>query len=361
MRTLLSLMVAGLFTLTLGACDETVTTPEASSARGGQQGPPASVLEVTAVHEGDEFRFELSDDEIPSGWTTLEFDNRTDHTHLVFMNRLSENALETLEEDEGEISREAYMDAVSLPFQEAWDPYFAREIDVGTFFGDLIAALPDWLFTDARVSGGAGLTGARETSRTTLDLDPGTYFIECYVLGEDGIFHTTFGMVEKLEVTEASSGAPEPRPTLDLSISTADGIEFEDAQGRSGIRPGQHTVGITFEDNTVYGHGLGHDVHLIRLDDGTTVEEINGWMDFLDVGADGFYADNGALTSTASNPAPETFLGGVQDIQPPLPETAYLHVQLKPGDYAWVAEVPDPAGKSMLETFTVPFDTGTGN
>lgn len=359
MRKLMSLMITGTFALTLGACDEPVTTADVSAARGGQSGPPGSVVEVTALHEGGGFVFELSEAEIPSGWTTFEFDNRTNHVHLVFVNRLSEAALEALETEEGDVSREAYMDAISFPFQEAWDPYFAREINVGTFFGDLIAALPDWFLTDVRVSGGAGLTGARETSRTTLNLEPGTYFIECYVLDRDGVFHSTVGMVEKLEVTGASSGAPEPRPTLNVAVST-DGIEFEDAQGRSGIRPGQHTVGITFEDNTVYGHGLGHDVHLIRLDDGTTVEEINGWMDYLDVGADGFYADNGALTSTASNPAPQTFLGGVQDIQPPLPETAYFHVQLKPGDYAWVAEVPDAEGKDMLVPFTVPLGADTG-
>lgn len=359
MRKLMSLMIAGTFALTMGACDEPVTTADVSAARGGQPGPPGSVVEATAVHEGGEFLFELSDDEIPSGWTTFEFDNRTNHVHLIFVNRLSEAALEALETEEGDVSREAYMDAISLPFQEAWDPYFAREIDVGTFFGDLIAALPTWFFSEVRVSGGAGLTGARETSRTTLDLEPGTYFIECYVLGDDGVFHSTLGMVEQLEVTGASSGAPEPRPTLNVTVST-DGIDFEDAQGRSGIRPGNHTVGITFEDNTVYGHGLGHDVHLVRLDDGTTVEEVNGWMDYLDVGADGFYADNGALTSTASDPAPQTFLGGVQDIQPPLPETAYFHVQLKPGDYAWVAEVPDAEGKDMLVPFTVPLGTGTG-
>jgi len=32
---------------------------------------------------------------------------------------------------------------------------------------------------------------------------------------------------------------------------------------------------------------------------------------------------------------------------------AYFTVDLSPGNYAWVAEVPDPQGKGMLETFTV--------
>jgi hypothetical protein len=299
--------------------------------------------------------FKLSDEEIQSGWTTLQFNNQTDHTHFIYMNRPGDAALKSLEEEEGEISREAWMNAVNIPFQEAWDPYFSGQNTAGEFFADLGAKLPGWFFTDVRVSGGAGLTSAGETSRTTFDLKPGTYFIECYVLGEDGVFHSTSGMVEKLEVTEASSGAREPKPTLNVSISTDDGIEVDAGHGPPGIRPGQHTVAVTFEDNTLYGHGLGHDVHLIRLDEGTTLNEVGAWMDYLDVGTGGFYADNGALTSTDANPGPQTFLGGVQDIQPPLPETAYFHVRLKPGDYAWVAEVPGPESKDMLNAFTVPF------
>lgn len=37
----------------------------------------------------------------------------------------------------------------------------------------------------------------------------------------------------------------------------------------------------------------------------------------------------------------------------PAGSTAYLTVHLTPGHYAWIAEVPDPAAKGMLKTFTV--------
>jgi hypothetical protein len=36
-------------------------------------------------------------------------------------------------------------------------------------------------------------------------LEPGTYAIECYVKTEDGVFHTTHGMITGLTVTEESS------------------------------------------------------------------------------------------------------------------------------------------------------------
>ena len=33
--------------------------------------------------------------------------------------------------------------------------------------------------------------------------------------------------------------------------------------------------------------------------------------------------------------------------------TVLLHVDPQPGDYAWIAEVPDPASHGMLKTFTI--------
>lgn len=362
MRKLLSLTVAVLVAGMLGACEQQPTTPEnsASTARGGMPGPPGSTFKVTAVHEGDQFRFELSDHEIPSGWTTIEFDNQVEATHFAFLRKATPEFLEGMKNDFGEVSTEAYIEAASIPFQEEFNPYFQGEITFGTFIGNLGPRVPAW-FQQHRPIGGPGLTSGGVTSRTTQFLEPGTYFIECYVLNEEGVFHVTGGMLEKLVVTEESSDAPEPRPTMRISLSTEDGIEIEETQGRSGVRPGQHTVAVTFEDNET---PAGHDLHLIRLDEGTTVEEVNAWMDWPDIGPDGFYNTDEfgpALTSYHGNLGPQTFLGGVQDIQPPLPETAYYHVRLKPGDYAWVAEIANPKARGFLEAFTVPFGTGTGN
>lgn len=323
-----------------------VAAPEGSRGRGRG---PRSVLEIVGTHDHDTggHGFDLSEEEIPSGWTTVVFDNQTDHTHFVYLVRVPD-AEERLATYEGETLLEQYRNAVSLPFQEAWDPYFAGESTVGEFFGALFEALPPWFFGGVVPSGGVGLTAGGKTAMTTMDLEAGTYFAECYVLGEAGVFHTTTGMLGQFEAAERSSRMAEPEPTLEVSVST-DGIEFDGDD----VGPGRHTVGIAFEDNQAYGHGLGHDVHLVRLDAGTSTDDVNEWMDYLDVGGDGFYADRGALTSHHHAVGPETFLGGVQDIFAGLPVTAYSHVTLKPGDYAWVAEVPDPMGNDMLSEFTV--------
>jgi hypothetical protein len=320
----------------------------------------ANVLEIVARHpaHGDDqahYEFVLSAEEIPAGWTTIKLRNQSSSTHFGYIVRVPD--------EQAGLSREEYMDAVSLPFQDAWDPYFSGEIDVGGFFDLLLPALPDWSALNV-ASSGPGFTSGHTTSRMSVYLEPGTYFIECYMMDTEGVFHTTHGMVEKLVVTESHHVSEEPpvQPDVNVTISSAGGIAV-DAES---MQPGPTTFEVIFEDNILYGHGLGHDVHLIRLEDGTTVEEVNDWMNYLDIGADGFYADRGALVSASGQRGPQQFLGGVQSLFPieemgqDFPLSAYFHVDLTPGQYALVAEVPNPMqpdaenpGLSMLQEFSV--------
>ena len=105
------------------------------------------------MHEGeDERRFRLSKKQIPSGWNTIKFVNVDPVSHFIYMNKVKESARDEL----GEVTREAWMNAVNLPFQEAWDPFFACEIDAEAFGEKLGQALPAWYFeggdTDQRRS-----------------------------------------------------------------------------------------------------------------------------------------------------------------------------------------------------------------
>lgn len=127
--------------------------------------------------------------------------------------------------------------------------------------------------------------------------------MECYVKNENNDFHSDLGMIEQIDVTDGDSGAPEPKPTRDVSLSTADGIEVGD-----GLRPGRHTIGVRFKDQNEYDNLQGHDVHLIRLDGGTTAGDVNGWMDWRDL-----------EQLVAAGDEPTTFIGGVQEITACLP------------------------------------------
>jgi len=345
--------------LAVGGLQSAVAQDQVEHAFGFKQ---ANVLEVIARHPPDEdadahYEFVLSDHEIPAGWTTIRQVNDSSATHFVYMIRLPD--------EQAEITLEEYMDAVTMPFQAAWDPYFAGEHDVNEFFGNLIPALPEWFF-DATPSGGPGFLGGNRTGWTTMNLAPGTYILECYIMDADGIFHSAHGMLERLVVTEDQSAVTAPEADLQVSVSTTGGLVF-DAEN---LQPGRKTFEVTFEDNMPYGHGQGHDVHLVRLDGDTTVDDINVWMNYLDVGADGFYANRGALVSASGQRGPKTLIGGVQSLFPSAEagQTAYFHATLRPGRYVLVAEVPNPMQPdpdnpemSMLVEFSVtPFAGLTG-
>ena len=364
-------------TIGAGLVGSPILTGSVKAGSGRGRGPK-NVVTIEAGHEhpdeeGDdpEWWLDIDKQEIPGGWTTLKFDNQTDHLHFGYMVKVSESVL--YDEEEGGAYEspglihfgpkpgkpgqwgEKWRNAVNLPFQEAWDPYYDRKTDVVGFFGGLEEHVADWFFAPgaAEPVGGPGFTGGGVTSTTTQRLDEGVYILECYVLDEDGRFHSPYGMVEHIEVTDEEGKGSEPSADVTVSIDSEDGIVF----GEDDLKPGRYTIGITFGDNTFYHNFLGHDVQLLRKDD---VEDgvLEYWMDYLDPvpgDIDGeetlVYGERGALVSTHDDPGPETFLGGVQDIyagkgggfvEDSYPVKAYFDVTLKPGEYAWVAEVPNP-------------------
>lgn len=329
----------------LGGGVLTGTANAVRAAPPGEARGRRSTLEIVATHDhvSGEHLFELDTGEVPAGWTTIEFENPTEHAHFVYLGKLPQQAIEDAAEKEMDLL-DFYVETVTRPFQFFMDTLVPGKepdpADLSDVYPDLF---PPW-FGDVLPSGGPGLTAGHAVSTTTVDLDPGKYIAECYVKNDDNDFHSYLGMIDLLTVTGAPSGVPEPEATLDLSLSTA-GIDVD-----STVRPGRHVVAVEFEEQTVYSNLIGHDVHLIRLDDETDLQAVNEWMN---------WADPNQLISDGTEPG--RFLGGVQDISTgDLPETAYYHVTLKPGDYAWVAEIPDPASKNMLQAFTVPFGRDTG-
>ena len=106
------------------------------------------------------------------------------------------------------------------------------------------------------------------------------------------------------------------------------------------IPSGKHTFGVTFVDQKQYETLLGHDVNLVKIDDFSNLDSLNLWINAADITA-------------FRTPAPKgiTFLGGVNDS--PAGSTGYFTVDLKPGNYAFISEVPNANEKGMLKTFTI--------
>jgi hypothetical protein len=280
-------------------------------------GGPPNVMEVTA--SGLEF---LAPGQVPSGWVTFRFKNASDMTHFATVERLPEGF--GIAEQQAQVA-----------------PVFQKGMDLINQ-GDMTAAmaafgeLPEW-FGQIVFLGGPGLTGPGVTSQTTVYLEPGTYLLECYVKTV-GIFHSynpdpgTYGMVHEFAVVPTSD-APEPKADVTLTLSGERGIE-----GAGDLKAGVHTVAIRFQSQKAHENFVGHDVHLVRLEDDTDLDEVAGWMDW-------------STPDGLEIPAPAVFLGGCEEM--PAGKTGYVTVTLEPGRYAWIAEVPKPREKGMLKVFTV--------
>ena len=315
--------------------------PEASLST--QNNP--NVVEITARHEGDDYIFELSSYEIPSGWTTFKLLNESHTVHFAYLAQVPQGAKDGAKEDNAELL-DYWIQHITNPFQFSMDDIIPGKDpnpeDAPTKYID--SFLPGW-FDNIIPSGGPGFTAGMSSSETTVYLEEGEYIVECYVKNADGDFHSYLGMIELLTVTGESSDSEEPAATTELTIST-NGIEFD-----RHISAGEHVVKVNFEDQAQYDHLLGHDVHLIRMDPGTSVAEVGKWMSWMD-------PDGLVSSSSAKSLGPATFLGGVQTMT--AGSSGYFHVDLEPGRYAWVSEIPDPHSNQMLEVFNVPGGRAVG-
>ncbi len=341
--------VAMVVALALAACDrqDVVAPQESVTEQQAQPGPAAisdaNVVEIIATHHGDDYVFEMPET-LPTGWTTFELDNHSESTHFAFFAKVPDQAIRGAEDADQELL-DYWIENVTVPFQGLMDGILDQR-DMDELFGEFIGSAAGWFFDPGPTpAGGPGFVAGLESTRTTVYLEEGLYIVECYVKDADGQFHSARGMIHLLEVDgSVTSPTPEPRGTAQVTVAST-GIEAEDR-----MRPGLHNVRVDFADQAEYGHLLGHDLHLIRLNGGD-VEEVARWMNWM--------APTG-LESSSRDRGPQTFVGGVQTMLPG--GVGYMTVRLEPGDYAWIAEVPHPDedpfnDTPMWKTFTVPGNT----
>ncbi len=259
-------------------------------------------------------------DTIRSGWQTFRYINKSYETHFFLLDKYPEG--KTIEDGEKEILP---------PFQEGMDLINAGKPEEA---GAAFSKLPEW-FGKVIFSGGSGLISPGNTSVTTLKLEPGYYVVECYVKMQNGMFHSVMGMVKELIVTADSSNQAPPKADVRIDISSSEGIVVDGE-----VSKGSQTFAVHFKDQIVHENFVGHDVNLVRLDENADLDKLENWMNWVD--------PKGLIT-----PAPEgfTFLGGVNDM--PAGSTGYFTVNLVPGNYALVSEVPNASAKNMLKTFRV--------
>ena len=311
----------------LSACNQSSTSQEKAASSSKNSISPSRETSfpetVNLIEVKTEYMNFIMPDKIPSGWNTFRYANESNLTHFMSFDKLPiyEGEQKTLHDFE----------EVAVIFQDAMDLINAGKNEEA--YAEF-AKFPAWN-ADMVFMGGVGLVSPGETAQTTVYLEPGEYVVECYVKTA-GKFHP---MAKQITVLREASQASAPEPTVNITVSKKGGISVD----REPI-PGLHTVAVHFADQALHEHFLGHDVHLARLDNLTDIDSLNSWM-------------NWSVPGGLETPAPATFVGGTQ--QMPEGNTAYFTVNLEPGRYAWIAEVPNPLSKNMLKTFEVPTKLAT--
>lgn len=259
-------------------------------------------------------------DSILAGWNTFKYDNRSEETHFFLIDKYPEGkTIEDMKREVGPVFEKG-MDLINEgKQQEGFDAF---------------NGLPKWFYEVVFV-GGSGLLSPKQSSLTTLKLEPGNYIIECYVKMPNGKFHSNMGMVKPIVVTSEFSKHTPPLESVKIKLSSTYGIVLQDS-----IKYGKQVFMIEFEDQKVYENFVGHDINLVKISDHADIEQLQAWMNWAD--------PKGLIT-----PAPEgfTFMGGVNDL--PAGSKGYFEVDLLPGNYALISEVPSANEKNLLKTFTI--------
>ena len=259
-------------------------------------------------------------DTIPSGWVTFRYKNASPQTHFMLIDDYPDGkTIDTIAA------------RIAPPFDEGMKLINEGKIEEGyAAFGKL----PDW-FGEVKFVGGTGLISPNRVATSTVKLNPGNYFVECYVKMSNGVFHTSMGMFKEVIVSDTDSGNTEPKADLAIEISSTEGIVFKDS-----ISAGNHVFSVHYKDQIVHQNFVGHDVNLAKLDDNADLDNLNMWMD---------WSNPKGLIEPA--PAGVTFLGGMNNML--AGDIGYFTATLDPGRYVLISEVNDPASKNMLKTFTV--------
>ncbi len=255
-------------------------------------------------------------DQLPSGWTTIQYENHGNEPHFLLVAKIPDG--KTLDD---------YARKIVMPFNEVWYALRDDGLEQELVFEKLMPNLPEW-FASIEFIGGTGIIPAGTNTQITLNLTPGTHILECYFKNEDGELHSVEGMLRKLTVTDNPSDATPPEADINITLSNF-AMDIEGA-----LIPGKHTFSVHVLENPE--EGFGHNVHVVRVDKDADINELLRWMNFTEI--------DGQRT-----PSPYTFAGGMHLM--PAGETSFFTTELKPGRYIFLSEYTGHLG--VLKDVTV--------
>lgn len=145
---------------------------------------------------------------------------------------------------------------------------------------------------------------------------------------EDGELHNVEGMMREINVTESQSEAAQPEADIAITLSN-----FE-MKIDGDLRSGKHTFSVHVTEHPE--QGFGHNVHVARVNSDTDTQEIQRYMNFMEI--DGL-----------QTPPPVQFIGGMHII--PAGETGYFTAELESGRYLFLSEYTGHLG--VMQDVTV--------
>lgn len=268
------------------------TSPATSSSAGASSA--GNTLEVVAVDKPSmAYRITGSP---RAGLVTVTFDNQGDYAHEMTLVKFKPGATlaqvkAALASPDGEQAAAAY---VENPEQEITGPE---------------------------------IIGPHRSETVTAHLDAGHYVVVCFLPSTSGKSHAQMGMIGEVTVAKSTSD-PTPPANMGTIELTDTGIDLVPTFPSGG------TFAVTNSGSKP------HDFALAQLDD-SPLEDF-----FRCVTAS--FSGAGSLAQCSG-----TLAGGVGTLQPG--QTAYLTVQLEPGDYGYVSTEGNGAdfGAGLHGTFTV--------
>lgn len=251
-----------------------------------EESSPQYVVDVEAI----DYAFKMQS-EIKSGWVTFDFENRGHKMHFGMLLRFNKP-----------------IDKKDL------DTYYKDRTDEN--FQKLVGE------EGLTIVGGPGFHTRGQRSEMTIFLEPGDYLMSCNTQTVDGTPHYELGMEKFFKVREENSGADVPEADLELFLNKY----FIEAQGE--LKSGRQTIAVD------HAGGDSFDVHLVKLNDTSTIASSLKFMDIL------------------KSPSKAIFSGGAE--QKMTESKSYITVDFVPGDYAWISHEYGAMG--MIKKFQIPED-----
>lgn len=282
--------------------------------------PKKSPLELGQVNVSTKSMEFFVADTLYSGWNSFIYQNESQEVHFIMMDLYPEG--KTIENTKAELLP---------PFDEGMRLIMENKMDSAmTAFGKI----PQW-YQSVKFLGGTGLVSPKHTVKSTINLEPGRYMMECYVKMFNGEWHTSHGMLKEVIVVNKATELSPPTPTVNIDISSTSGILLKDS-----VSSGRQIFRTNFLDQKVYENFVGHDVNLVRYNNSASLDSLIQWMNWMH--------PRGLTT-----PAPQgfTFLGGMNNL--PAGKYGYFEADLTPGNYVLISEVPSADEKKLIHKFSI--------